>query len=320
MTLGTLPAVAVVLASIWPAAAAPPSDSPTTRAQTILHMLDYVAGDYPAVVKDGTITDESEYKEQIDFVSQAITMLGDLPERAEQAALIEQARRLLALIQTKGSAPDVERLAGEIRQAVIKAYQVPVAPSRPPDLAAARALYAARCAACHGANGRGDGPAAKGMEPAPTNFHDRGRMERRSVYSLYSTITLGVQGTPMAAFADLSDDQRWGLAFHVAGLGDDEGERRRGAAVWERGRNRGPLSDLSSLTMATATEMKARHGQDAVAVLAYLRTRPDLAATSGGSALAHSTRLLSASLQAYHQGRAREALDLAVISYFPVQK
>jgi high-affinity iron transporter len=315
MTLGTLLAVALVLASIGPAAAAPPSDSPTTRTQTILHMLDYVAGDYPAVVKDGTITDESEYKEQIDFVSQAITMLGELPARAEQAALIEQARRLLALIQTKGSAPDVARLAGEIRQAVIKAYQVPIAPSRPPDLAAARSLYAARCAACHGSDGRGDGPAAKGMEPAPTNFHDRGRMERRSVYSLYSTITLGVQGTPMAAFADLSDDQRWGLAFGVASLADDEGERQRGAAVWERGPNRGPLSDLSSLTMATATEIKARHGQDAVAVLAYLRTRPDLAATSGGSALAYSSRLLSDSLQAYRQGRAREAQDLAVSSY-----
>jgi high-affinity iron transporter len=52
-----------------------------------------------------------------------------------------------------------------------------------------------------------------------------------------------------------------------------------------------------------------------VAVLAYLRTRPDLAATPGASALAHSTRLLSESLQAYRQGQTRRAQDLAVSSY-----
>ena len=294
--------MALALAALRPVEAAPPSDSPTTRAQTVLHMLDYVAGDYPQAVKDGKIVEESEYKEQVDFVTQAVTMLGELPARADQAALIMQARRLLALIEAKGAAPDVARLAGEIRQGVIKAYQVPVAPSRPPDLAAARTLYAARCAACHGADGRGDGPAAKGMDPAPTNFHDHERMERRSAYSLYSTITLGVQGTPMAAFADLTEEQRWGLAFHVASLGDDEGERRRGAAVWERGRSRGPLSDLASLAMATAAEIKARHGQDGVAVLAYLRTRPDLAATPGASALARSTRLLSESLAGVSPG------------------
>ena len=106
-------------------------------------------------------------------------------------------------------------------------------------------------------------------------------MDRRSAYSLYSTITLGVQGTPMAAFADLSDEQRWGLAFYVASLGDDEGGRRRGAAVWERGRDRGGFADLASLAMATAAEVRARQGEDAVAVLTYLRTRPDLAATPG---------------------------------------
>ena len=140
-------------------------------------------------------------------------------------------------------------------------------------------------------------------------------MDRRSVYSLYSTITLGVPGTPMAAFADLSDDQRWGLAFYVASLGDEEGGRRRGAAVWERGRDRGGFADLASLAMATAAEVRARHGEDAVAVLTYLRTRPDLAATPGASALVHSTRLLGESLQAYRLGRAREAQDLAVSSY-----
>ena len=70
-------------------------------------MLDYVAVDYPEAVKDGKVADESEYKEQVDFVTQTITMLGELPARAEQAALVVQARRLLALV--RGQAPGQRR-------------------------------------------------------------------------------------------------------------------------------------------------------------------------------------------------------------------
>src|SRR5262249_56436046 len=140
-----LAALALTALALQSAEAVPPSDSPTTRAQTILHMLDYVAGDYPEAVKDGKVTDDAEYQEQIDFINQAITMLGELPARADQAALLVQARRLLALIEAKGSAKDVARLAGEIRQGVIRAYDVPIAPARAPDMAAPRTLYAARC-------------------------------------------------------------------------------------------------------------------------------------------------------------------------------
>ena len=129
-----------------PATSPPSASSPTTRAQTILHMLDYVAVDYPEAVKDGKVADESEYKEQVDFVTQAITMLGELPARADQAALVVHAKRLLALVEAKRPAEEIARLAGEIRRGVIMAYQVPVSPSRPPDLSAARTLYAARCA------------------------------------------------------------------------------------------------------------------------------------------------------------------------------
>jgi high-affinity iron transporter len=306
-------AVSLVLAG--GAASAAPAGPPGTSAQTILHMLDYVGVDYPGAVKDGKVLDESEFREQIDFVTQAITMLGELPDRPERAALVEQARRLRSLVQARGPAEDVTRLVGEIRGAVVKAYQVPVAPARPPDLRAARDLYAARCAACHGAEGRADGPAAKGLDPAPSNFQDRERLDRLSAYALYSTIALGVPGTSMTAFADLSDEQRWGLALHVAGLADGPSERQRGAALWERRRRPAVFPDLSALATATAAETRARHGEDGAALLAYLRSRPDLLAQTGGDALARSVRLLGESLDAYRAGRAREAQDLAVSSY-----
>jgi high-affinity iron transporter len=278
-------------------------------------MLDYVGVDYPGAVQDGKVTDESEFKEQVDFVTRTVAMLGELPDRPERAALVSQAQQLLALVQGKAPAAEVTRLSGEIRWAVIEAYQVPVAPSRPPDLGAARTLYAARCAACHGAEGRADGPAAKGLDPAPTNFHDRERLDRLSAYGLYSTITLGVPGTAMSAFTDLTDEQRWGLALHVASLADDAAERQRGAEVWEQGRGRAVFPDLAALATATAADARARHGEDGAALLAYLRTHPALLTRSGHEALARSVRLLGESLEAYRAGRTRQAQDLAVASY-----
>ena len=51
------------------------------------------------------------------------------------------------------------------------------APSAPAagggDRAAADQIFAERCAACHGADGSGKGPASGSLKPAPVNFHDQ---------------------------------------------------------------------------------------------------------------------------------------------------
>lgn len=41
------------------------------------------------------------------------------------------------------------------------------------DRAEAADLFAKRCAACHGPNGEGNGPAAAGLNPKPRNYHDK---------------------------------------------------------------------------------------------------------------------------------------------------
>jgi hypothetical protein len=57
-------------------------------AQTIVHMLDYVSVDYPEFVQDGKVLDEAEYKEQLEFATQAAVLLAKLPAVPEQAALL----------------------------------------------------------------------------------------------------------------------------------------------------------------------------------------------------------------------------------------
>src|SRR5688572_27608800 len=192
--------------------------SPQERGATIVHLLDYVAVDYPEFVKDGQVLDEAEYKEQLEFVGQAIASLEQLPDQPARARLLEQARALLAQVQAKAPGDVVSGGANELKAGVIAAYRITVAPRQAPKLTAAAPLYQAQCASCHGATGRGDGAAGKGLDPAPSNFHDAERMRVRSLYGLYNTVTLGVAGTGMRAFKELSDDERWMLTFHLAAL------------------------------------------------------------------------------------------------------
>ena len=70
-----------------------------------------------------------------------------------------------------------------------------VTPRQVPDLRPAAADYTTHCAVCHGAAGRGDGPAAKGLTPPPADLTDAARMGQHSVFGLYNTITLGIKGT-----------------------------------------------------------------------------------------------------------------------------
>ena len=40
------------------------------------------------------------------------------------------------------------------------------------DRAAAAEIFTSRCVACHGMDGRGNGPASASLKPRPVNFHD----------------------------------------------------------------------------------------------------------------------------------------------------
>jgi high-affinity iron transporter len=285
------------------------------RAHMLLHLLDYVAVDYPECVQDGAVLDQAEYDEQLEFSQQVRTMLDQLPAHPDQSNLLRQAEQLISRIQDKRPGLEVSALAQRLRWDIIRAYKVDVAPKHPPDLRMAAALYQAQCSACHGPQGQGDGPAGASLDPAPSNFHDRQRMDQRSVYSLYSTITLGVQGTAMSSFRALSEDERWALAFYVSDLDSRDTDLQRGAERWQSGIGRSWFPDLASLVTQTAHEVRVAHGDDAVHVLAYLRHQPDAVVAPGELPLARSTRLLRESLAAYRQGQAQAAQDLAASGY-----
>lgn len=291
-----------------------PSD-PAASAQTIVHMLDYVSIDYPGAVEAGEIKNEDEFKEMVEFTTQVTVLLKSLPENQRQAALIDDAKQLVRLVQDKAPTHKIAAAAGELRRSVIAVYNLSVTPKIIPDLKRGAGLYAGQCAACHGAQGKGDGPLAKGLEPLPSNFHDRERMAQRSVYGLYNTITLGVADTGMASFSQLSEEDRWALAFFVAHFAADDAARARGAALWTGGKGRNQFADLTNVATLSPNQVKTRFGDDGVALQAYLRANPQALAASKPAPIAFAIATLGKSLDAYRNGARAAATQLAIQAY-----
>lgn len=284
-------------------------------AQTIVHMLNYVSVDYPEFVQDGKVLDEDEYKEQLEFSTQAAVLLAKLPPVPEQPALLAQAEQLKMRIIAKAPGPEISALASALRWKMIEAYKLTVAPRASPDLKRGAALYAAQCAACHGTEGRGDGIAAKGLNPAPANFHDRDRMAQRSIYGLYSTITLGVGGTSMAAFGTLSEDERWALALYVATMGLAPERVSKGGALWQAGKGKNEFGTLRAMATLTDNDVTEKYGPYAAAAFAWLKANPQALTAIKEAPIAYSRRVLGESLVAYRAGKRDEAQQLALTSY-----
>ncbi len=300
------------LLALWCAAAgAAPNAATASVTQSLLHALDYLAVDYPQAVINGEIIDAGEYAEQREFAVQAQALIGKLPHHADKSRLEDVAQRLVSLIDHHASGTEVQTLCRNLATAVVADYQVNVAPATPPAVQEGAVLYAEYCAQCHGATGYGDGPRAAALDPKPVNFHDHSRQSQRNIYSLYSTISLGINDTPMRAFSELSEPQRWTLAFYVSNFFATDRERTKGAALWQGPAYRGAFPDLGSITQA----IPAHYDEDTVAVLAYLRSHPEQLGSDKTKPLDLARQKLNASLEAYKSGDAKHAYDLAVSSY-----
>jgi len=309
--LRLLGALALFLALV-PAAFAQDSEE---QAQTVIHMLDYVSVDYPGAVQDGKVADEAEYQEQREFVTRALATIEQLPARPEQPALVARARELLARVDAKAAGEEVAQQARGVMAEMVRVYRLTTAPRQAPDLAKAQALFQSNCAACHGATGHGDGPAAKGMEPAPSNFHDDARMQQRSLYGLYNTITLGVAGTPMRAFTELAETDRWALAFLAAGLRTPPDSVRQGEALWREGRGKEQLGDLRKLVAQAPGDVRRQGGAELDAVRAYLTAHPQALEAGRPAPLDLTRAKLREALAAYRRGDAAGARQLAISAY-----
>ncbi|MBW8357783.1 MAG: FTR1 family protein [Pseudomonas sp.] len=270
-----------------------------------LHLLDYIGADYPPTVEAGKVIDESEYREQVEFLGVLQGLIADLPAKPEKAELEQGIVSLRKAVDDRVEGSQVARLARQMGAKLAVAYEVSQAPVITPDPARGAPLYAQHCSVCHGEKGAGDGPAGVGMTPPPANLRDAERLDRLSLYAVYNTLGLGVEGTDMPAFADQLDDrQRWDLATYIAGFSADPA-----AAKGEQSFN------LADLARQTPAEVLAAQGPQAAATFRAQRAQPPQVKRGPAQLLDYTASTLDKSLAAYRNGEHEQAYDLSVAAY-----
>ncbi|GMR01501.1 MAG: cytochrome c/FTR1 family iron permease [Gammaproteobacteria bacterium] len=278
--------------------------------QQLLQLIDYVGVDYSGAVIDGQVANKAEYDEMLDFTAGISQQLADLPEHNIKAELLKDIQTLSLWVQQKESAEKIRQLTAQMHHKIINAYQIMVVPRTQPDMEKAEQLYAEQCASCHGVEGFGDGPAAIGMEPSPINFHDIERYQQRTIYGLHSTITQGVNGTAMRAYDQLSDDERWALAFYVGSIAVEAAD----IEADDIKTSNTPLLNISKLTVTTPAQAEQQYGDEGAKVMAYLRHHPEMF-YNNESNLAFARQRLGDVLTAYKNNEHKKAYQYAVEAY-----
>ncbi|HYL79911.1 MAG TPA: CopD family protein, partial [Candidatus Acidoferrum sp.] len=122
-----------------------------------------------------------------------------------------------------------------LRHMAVDAYPTTYLRSSVPYQAASIAhglrLYQENCAACHGANGYGDGPAGRVLRPRPADLTAKHTGDH-TAGDLFWWLGHGIPGTAMPGFAGrLSDTDRWDLVNYLRTLSVAEQARRLGPLV-----------------------------------------------------------------------------------------
>ncbi|EGB99977.2 MULTISPECIES: cytochrome c/FTR1 family iron permease [Pseudomonas] len=294
-----LPSTVLALCSAAAQAEAP------AEATKALHLLDYIGADYPPTVSDGKVVDSGEYDEQREFGAVLAELVKGLPANAEHAALEQGVQALRQAIDQRLDGPAVSRQARQLGARLAVAYEVSQAPIITPDPARGAALYAQNCAICHGESGAGDGPAGVGLEPAPANLRDVARLDQLSLFDLYNTLALGIDGTEMPSFADQLDDrQRWDVAAYIASF-TAKPEAGKGDKTW----------NIADLARQTPAEIAANEGTAAVEAFRAQRAQPPQVKRGPAQLLEYTASTLDKSLAAYRAGDRDQAYDLSVAAY-----
>lgn len=95
-----------------------------------------------------------------------------------------------------------------------------------PTLEKGKEIYREKCSYCHGDSGKGDGPSAAYSSPRPRNFTKSHIKIRSTAFGkiptdqdIFDRITLGMPGTTMPGWGNLSTSDRWSLVLYLKTLG-----------------------------------------------------------------------------------------------------
>jgi len=282
------------------------ADESKPSPELVVHLLDYLAKDYGGAVQNGKVVSEFEYKEQVEFAA----IVGKNAEGVEKLkadeAFSHEVKSLQEMIASKKSADEVAKLARKLQQDAIRLAEIDVAPRGFPDLSNGAKLYQTNCIACHGNTGHGDGVAGRGLDPAPANFHDPDLVWNSAPYKFYNTIRLGVPGTGMTAFPQLSDKEIWDLSFYLKSLPFKDRNHASAPAKIN-------LKDAATLTDQEIAASLGGETDEVKSSIASLRAIGSV--SENGNPLEIAERLLNESESAARSNDFTRANDFALRAY-----
>lgn len=178
------------------------------------------AQEYRLGVKNGAVISAEELSESQLFFTEARRTAGLLP----LAVVASANQQVSAIIQQAERHADPDSVAARVAKlGDLLTSKLSITlddiPAITPSLARGAQIYQTNCSTCHGLTGRGDGPAAAGLNPPPANLSDFAELTDRSPLDFYHRITIGVGGTAMPAFeSQLSSEDRWAAAVYATVL------------------------------------------------------------------------------------------------------
>ncbi len=206
------------------------SEAVESKIKKIVMMMNIVTIEYGAAVSDGAIVNAAEYEESQIFLEQSANRFKKLPAVPEQkdklADIVQRFETLKGKIEQKVDPNDVLSMAVAINKDILAVYGVKIneAPSTPVSLENGKQIYVSRCSVCHGMTGKGDGPIAGQLDPAPAVLADpavTGDAETVA-YDNFQVINVGIANTAMIGWADLlTEPELWDVTYYIRSFSND---------------------------------------------------------------------------------------------------
>ncbi|TCK80825.1 FTR1 family protein [Albibacterium bauzanense] len=277
------------------------------EARTLVTLLDYIAKDYEGAVADGKIINEAEFEEIAEFTQTCITYHENLVPQVNSQVFVDlrgELENLKKLIQTKADQESIETQARDIKEKILDLGLIKITPDQWPSLKSGMMIYNDKCQSCHGSQGKGDGILAGSLDPAPTNFQEPGTLKNLTAVQAYNVAKLGLEGTAMRSFAELSEAELWDVSFYIMSLSHPEADNK--LASLPAGIN---LDSVSKWTDQQLETSLAKADQQ-VTLNQIRHYEPERVLP-----LDIASNNLDASLQAYLNKDKRQAQQLALSSY-----
>lgn len=296
------------------------ADSGVDALRQVAGVLDYIAGDYRVAVNErGEVIHVGEYEEQLELARNADALAASAG-LAEDDPVREELASLLEALRSKASPATIAKRSRSAREKLIRVHGLTLAPRVPPDYERAAELYTRQgCVRCHGPEGGANTEAARKLEPPPADFLDPERMATVSPHRAFYAITFGVEGTGMPPAPQLSDAERWSLAFYTLSLRHPQHLVDQGRKVLQQA----PAIEDSPKALARMTDEELRDAlreavpspRDRAAAMAYLRASAPFEQTRPESRFRVARQKLQEGLRAYERGDHEEARSHFVAAY-----